>query len=282
MGEARSRARLRCGLARITVPRWSTARTPSSIAVRMASVRPRSRAISATRSCSWSPDWLMMWASSPSSSSRRTLMRADRLPVRELPGGVHDLAQRAGERRREEERQEPGGDEREAEGESGRPPQIVPGRLDLGAVAREARHAHDGVAGPDRHRDVQELGPDGRAPALRPGHPARERLLDLRSVGVILERGELGARDRGVAEHAPVTRDHRDPRLDVARRLVDHGVEARRAERPGRAHPRRPGPSAAPRRRAPRRSARGPGRSAGARPEGAGRGGRARPPPPPS
>ena len=52
------------------MPRWSTARTPSSIAERIASVRPRSRAISASRPCSSSADWLMIRASSPSSSSR--------------------------------------------------------------------------------------------------------------------------------------------------------------------------------------------------------------------
>ena len=46
-------------------------------------------------------------------------------------------------------------------------------------------------------------------------------------------RGELGAGDRGVAEHAPVARDHRDPGLDVARRRVDHGIEALRRNAPG-------------------------------------------------
>ena len=38
------------------MPRWSTASTPSSIAERMASMRARSRAISARRPCSWSAE----------------------------------------------------------------------------------------------------------------------------------------------------------------------------------------------------------------------------------
>ena len=44
-------------------------------------MRPRSRAISARRSCSSSAERLMMRASSPSSSSRLTRMRAARLPL---------------------------------------------------------------------------------------------------------------------------------------------------------------------------------------------------------
>ena len=62
------------------MPRSSTARTPSSIAERMASVRARSRAISVIRSWSWSADRLTIRASSPSSSLRRTRLRACRSP----------------------------------------------------------------------------------------------------------------------------------------------------------------------------------------------------------
>ncbi len=200
----RSRAFTRLGLARITVPRWSTARTPSSIADRMASVRPRSRAISAIRSCSWSADWLMMRASSPSSSSRRTGMRAERLPCAYCRAvSMISRSERASE--------DESSTERPAVARSARARASAPARHRLRlcssivSIPRETR-ATPTTRPPTahRHRGVEKLGSHGGAAPLGARRRSGQRGLDLGPVGVVRHALERLPGGRGVGEDPAV------------------------------------------------------------------------------
>ena len=147
------------------------------------------------------------------------------IAARVLPRGVHDLGERAAERGREGKRDEDRGGERERERQRCGAPQLAALRRDAVEPAAEARDPLHPARGGDRHRRIQQLDPDGRAPALGPGDLAGKRAHDLRPASVVLELLQLCAGNGGVREHAAVRSDDRDPRVDVARRRVDRGVE---------------------------------------------------------
>ena len=223
----------RLGLARTTWPRWSTASTPSSIAERMASVRPRSRAISAIRRCSSSADWLMMRASSPSSSSRRTRMRAERLPRANWRAvSMISRSDRPSDAERSDG-EEPGGDEGQEEGEGPRPPQVAALLLDRPDPAGQARHPHDPTGMAHRHRRVEQLRPHGGAAALGPARLPGERPPHLRPPAVVLDRVEVAPGGRRVGEHAAVGGDDRHPRVHLAGGRVHDRVEGLEADAAG-------------------------------------------------
>ena len=246
-------------------------------------MRPRSRAISPRRSCSSSAEWLMMRASSPSSSSRLTRMRAARLPLGELAGGLHDLAERAAEARRERERHEPARDERQQARERGAAPERPALRLDPLDAAAQARDPDDLARAPDRHRGVQQAHARPsrscarrarRWPASAPTTSGRPPWFSTAA--------SSAPESRRVGEHAPVAADDRDARVHLARGGVDQAVElAVRAFR-GPARPRRRAPSGAPRPSGWRRRRRGRAARAWGRRRAAARPARRRSPPPPS
>ena len=188
-------------------------------------MRPRSRAISARRSCSSSAERLMMRASSPSSSSRPHADAGREVAARELARGLHDLAERAAETAREQQRHEPARGERHEARERGAAPQRPALRLDPLDAAAQPRDPDDPARAADRDRRVQQPHADRRARALGPRDLAGERAHHLGAAAVVLDRRELGARQRRVGEHAPVRADDRHPRVHLARRRVDQAVE---------------------------------------------------------
>ena len=129
------------GLARRTTPRWSTASSPSSTAERMASVRPRSRAISVRRPWSWSAEWLRMRASSPSSSPRRTRARAPRSPAAKRR--AESMISRSGPASDEERASESSAvmPKARARARARRAPELAGLLLDAAEGQRHARHA---------------------------------------------------------------------------------------------------------------------------------------------
>ena len=197
------------------MPRWSTARTPSSIADRMASVRPRSRAISAIRSCSWSAERLMIRASSPSSSWRRTRMRAERLPCAYCRAVSMISAQRAGRAATESST------ERSAVARRARPRARAAARHRLRALLLDrldpagepghpddapaiVAHRHRGVEQLGSHRGAAPLGARRRPGAGRPAPPAGRRGSPCAS--------SAAPGGHGVGDDPAVGRDHGDPR----------------------------------------------------------------------
>ena len=198
-------------------------------------MRPRSRAISARRSCSSSAERLMMRASSPSSSSRLTRMRAARLPLaswravsmispsdrprpRESSSDTSPLAASATRPASAALRQSarPCASIRSMPRLSRATPTTPPARR-IGTAAYSSRT------------------PDRRARALGPRDLAGEGAHHLGAAAVVLDGRELGAGQGRVREHAPVRADDRHARVHLAGRRVDQAVElaARRAASQG-------------------------------------------------
>ena len=163
-------------LASTTVPWWSTARTPSSSAVRIASVRARSRASSRQA--------LLLLVRGVVDDARQLaqlvvapdLDAGLQVPGRELPRRLHRLLERPRQRAGESQREEAGREQRQRQRQGGPPeelPALVPDPLD---PAREAGDADDPARGADGHGRVQEVGADGVAVPLDGGGAAGERL----------------------------------------------------------------------------------------------------------
>ena len=195
------------------------------MAERIASVRPRSRAISAIRRCSSSADWLMMRASSPSSSSRRTRMRAERLPrAYWRAASMISWSDRPSEAERRTERS--------PVATRARRRAKAPARhrsrpcSSIAPIPRDRRATptiRPGMA--HRHRRVEKLRPHGGAAALGPARLPGERPPHLRPRAVVLERVEVASGGHRVGDDAPVGSDDRHPRGHLPRGRVHDRVE---------------------------------------------------------
>ena len=77
----------------------------------------------------------------------------------------------------------------------------------LGDVGERERQAHESEGGQrrvvDGYRDVQQVGPDGRAVAARDAKPLPARLLDFGPLEVVLDARERRAVELGIAETTP-------------------------------------------------------------------------------
>ena len=166
-----------------------------------------------------------MRASSPSSSSRPTRMRACRLPAAYCRAvsmmAWSDRASDA-ERRNDTSAVAARAARRASAAERHRSSACAP---TVGERARQPRDRDDPAVLPDGHGRVEQVLADRGAVPLRLAGASGERLLDLRAVRVVLQPRELRPRDRRVGEDAAVGGDDRDARLDVARGRVHDGVE---------------------------------------------------------
>ena len=152
--------------------------------------------------------------------------RARPVAARVAFGDGGNRAHAPAEQHRRRPRQQQGGEEADAE----RDERAAADRGQLLAdVGQREREAHESEGGQrrvvDGHGHVQHVGADGRAVAARDAEAVAARLLDLRPVAVVLDRGERLAVEVGIADDDAVGRDERDARPDQAAERIRLGVE---------------------------------------------------------
>ena len=154
--------------------------------------------------------------------SRRTRPVAARIPLRDRGNRLHAPAEQHGGRPRHGQR----GEEADAERDECDPSDG--GQL-LGHVRERQRQAHESQGGQrrvvDRHRDVQQVGPDGGAVPAGDAQPVPPRLLNLRPLAVVLDLGERLAIQLRIADDDAVGRDERDACADQAAERIRLAVE---------------------------------------------------------
>ncbi len=152
-------------------------------------------------------------------------------------GGVAQPEERARHGAREAEGQEPAHGQRQQPAEQDGVLRVLHGGVHL----RQRRGDADRAAR-DRHRHLQLPAPGGHAVADVGAGAAGEGFAELRAGGVVLERGQLVAREVGIRDHEPRGVDHGEAAPGGPPELVHEGIAApRRAGCPrcGRGRPSR-------------------------------------------
>ena len=146
----------------------------------------------------------------------------------ELAGRVHDLSHRAGEGRGQGEAEQAGDAEGQEQGEALGASEV--GRLLLDRLERRGhpRDPENAAAVANRDRGVEQVAAHGRAVTHGRAGPGSEGLPDLGPAAVVLQRGQVGAGNRGIGDHPAVRGHDRHPRPHLAGRLVHERVQLRR------------------------------------------------------
>jgi hypothetical protein len=155
--------------------------------------------------------------------------RAARVQVagRELAGRVHHAVEGTGQRGREDHRQQRRDHERQQRRGDDRARQVARLLAHAAQRQRHPRHAQQMALLAHGHRGVHEVVRHRCAAAHRRAVPRPQRVLDLRSLEMVLQREQRRSRHGGVRDHASVRQDDGDPRVQVAGRLVHQRVDGR-------------------------------------------------------